>query len=60
VTTRTSKSILPFAISSISSVEPTISAPLSFASNIFSPFAITATLTFLPVPCGRGIAPLTF
>ncbi len=54
-----SKSKKPPWIFSIRSSLPTTSAPADSASAAFSPAANTATLTVLPVPCGRLTVPRT-
>ena len=54
-----SKSMNPSWIRAARSSAPTTSAPASCASRALSPLAKTATLTVLPMPCGRTTAPRT-
>src|SRR3954451_23350143 len=59
VATTASKSRRPFDTSSMSSSEPTMSAPAARAASARSPVAKTRTRAVLPVPCGRFTVPRT-
>ncbi len=55
----TSNSMKPSLIFAARSSKPTISAPASCACFALSPWANTATRTFLPVPAGSTTEPRT-